>query len=146
MNLTIIEDQNLEKNQLILKCFETNEQIQHIKSYVENLDTTIVGTLHAQKYFFHPNEIYYFESVEKQTFLYSKEHVMKCSLRLYELEELLAYQFFIRISKIVLLNIMKIKSIHPLINRNLALTLDNDENVICSRRYADLLKKTLERR
>lgn len=146
MKLTIVEDQNLAKDHLILKCHKTDAQIEHIQSYIETLDTTILGTLQTEKYFLKPSEIYYFESVEKQTFLYTKDHVLKCALRLYELEAILGHQCFIRISKSVLINMLKIKSIHPLLNRNLSITLTNDETIICSRHYVNPLKKKLMRR
>lgn len=145
MKVTVIEDTTLNKDEIILNCYTHSPEISKIKTYAEQITSAIIGSENSKQYIFHADEIYYFESVDKQTFLYTESKVLKCPSRLYELEEKLLEQSFVRISKSTLVNLLKIKSIRPLINRNLCIELKNKENVICSRRYVEGLKKSLEK-
>lgn len=146
MKITVTEDPTLEKDHIILHCLKRTPTIERLKHYGENMDTLLIGLSDHKQYILKPEDIYYFESVDDQTFAYLKEDVLKCPLRLYELEELLLGRYFVRISKSVLVNLMLVKTIHPLVNRNLSLELKNSEHVICSRRYVPSLKYTLERK
>lgn len=144
MKISIIEDPTLDEEKVLLYCLKRTKNIERLKCYGESLETHIIGVADEKQYILEPNSIYYFESVEDQTFVYLKNKVLKCSLRLYELENGLSGQDFVRISKSVLINLQVVKSIIPLMNRNLILELKNSEQVICSRRYAQGLKKVLE--
>ena len=89
------------------------------------------------------NEILYFETVERNTFVYTKEDTYEVDLRLYEVEQQLIDQGFIRISKICILNLKKIQSLKADINRKIKVTLVNGEKIIVSRNYADELSRRL---
>ena len=60
-----------------------------------------------------------------------------------ELEESLANSDMLRISKSVMLNLSKIKSLSPALNGRFEAILDNGERVIISRQYVAGLKKRL---
>jgi DNA-binding LytR/AlgR family response regulator len=62
---------------------------------------------------------------------------------LYEFEELLADRSFARISKSVVVNLMKITSIKPALNGRFLCQLKNNENVIISRKYVAEIKERL---
>ena len=64
-------------------------------------------------------------------------------LKLYEVEEILAHRDFIRISKSVIVNLDKIKSVTPMLNCRLEAILQNSEKIIISRQYVPELKKSL---
>ena len=61
------------------------------------------------------NQILYFETVERNTFVYTKEDTYEVDLKLYEVEQQLIEQGFIRISKTCILN-LKIQSLKADIN------------------------------
>ena len=60
------------------------------------------------------------------------------------LEELLRPKHFLRVSKAMLLNLMKIRSIQPALNGRLSAVLQSGEEVIISRSYVKDLKSALK--
>ena len=72
-----------------------------------------------------------------------KRQVYESKQKLYELEESLANSDMLRISKSVMLNLSKIKSLSPALNGRFEAILDNGERVIISRQYVAGLKKRL---
>ena len=89
------------------------------------------------------NQILYFETVERNTFVYTKEDTYEIDLKLYEVEQQLIEQGFIRISKTCILNLKKVQSLKADINRKIKVTLINGEQLIVSRNYADELRRRL---
>ena len=135
MKVKISIDERLDPKGIIISCYEVDERILRIKKYAEKINTTLTATNGQQKLFVLPEEVYYFESIEKKTFIYLKEGVWECPLRLYELEEVLEGLSFVRISKSTIVNVAKVREIRVMINRNLMLLMDNEEKLIVSRRY-----------
>ena len=68
---------------------------------------------------------------------------METSHRLYELEQILSEQDFIRISKSQIMNVNYVKHLHPELNRTILATMCNGERLSVSRRYVPELKKLL---
>ena len=81
--------------------------------------------------------------MERNTFVYTKEDTYEIDLRLYEVEQQLIEQGFIRISKTCILNLKKVQSLKAAINRKIKVTLINGEQLIVSRNYADELRRRL---
>ena len=84
--------------------------------------------------------VYYAESVELKTFVYAEKDVYRSRLKLYEIEDILGTRDFLRISKQIIVNLRKIKSIAPAGEGRFAAKLANDETVIISRQYVPALK------
>jgi len=85
-------------------------------------------------------DIFYAESVDLKTFVYASKTVYRSKLKLYELEEQLNNNDFLRISKQIIVNVKKIKSVAPAGAGNFIAKLANDEKVIISRKYVPDLK------
>ncbi|MCI6733023.1 MAG: LytTR family transcriptional regulator DNA-binding domain-containing protein [Lachnospiraceae bacterium] len=88
------------------------------------------------------SQIYYFDSVDNHTFVYTKDNCYKTKYRLYELEAMLSCDFF-RCSKSMIINIRKIASVKAEINARMRAVLLNGEAVIISRNYVKDLKEKL---
>ncbi len=88
-------------------------------------------------------DLFYIESVDNRTFLYLDKTVYESKQRLYELEEILSDGDFLRISKSIVVNMSKIKSITPMGNGRFEARLENDEKLIISRQYISDLKDRL---
>ncbi|MCL2404413.1 MAG: LytTR family transcriptional regulator [Defluviitaleaceae bacterium] len=84
--------------------------------------------------------IFYAESVELKTFIYAEKEVYRSRRKLYEIEDMLGTGDFLRISKQVIVNVRKIRSITPAGEGRFAARLANDETVIISRQYVPALK------
>ena len=82
----------------------------HIEAFEEKLDA--IGN--DKHYLISPLEVFYFESVDNRTFLYTETQVLEIKKRLYELEEILSDKDFVRISKTTIVNLKKIKRKHPM--------------------------------
>ena len=102
------------------------------------------GHIRGQIAFLSPEDIYYFESVDKKNFIYTDTGVYETSLRLYEVEEILGDSEFFRATKSTVLNISKIKTISPRIGGRLDVVLDNGEKMMVSRQYVTILKEKLD--
>ena len=98
----------------------------------------------ANRYEIAVADVCYIESVDGKTFLYTSDGVFETASRLYELEELLKTKHFLRISKAMLVNLMKIQSIQPAFNGRFTAVLRTGEKIIISRSYVKALKAALK--
>lgn len=87
--------------------------------------------------------IYYIESVDKRTYIYTKDDCYETKLRLYELEERLG-GFYARCSKAMIVNLKKIKSVNSELSGRMNATLLNGESIVISRSYVKEIKRRLE--
>lgn len=88
------------------------------------------------------SRIYYIESVDKRTYVYTKDGCYVTKYRLYELDDLLGLHFF-RASKAMIVNLRKIRSVKAEINGRMVAQLLNGEKVIIARSCVKELKKRL---
>ncbi|SDJ07850.1 transcriptional regulator, LytTR family [Lachnospiraceae bacterium G41] len=143
MRVEIINNQTTESVNVEIHCKDITDEVKRLKRHIDNFSTGISGTEDGNTYIVSPNEIFYIESVDKKTFIYTEDKVLSTDKRLYELEEILDNRDFFRCSKSVIININKVVKLKPEITRNILATLSNNEVVVISRRYATNLKKLL---
>lgn len=141
MDVIIEQQENLTKDKVVIYCKEENKEIQKIKGYIKSLNTKLCVSSEFKNILVEHDEIYYIESVDKKTFVYLKDKVMECSLKLYEIEDKFRELTFFRANKSTIVNVMYAKDISILLNRNLLLKLENNDKVIISRRNVKEFKK-----
>ena len=107
------------------------------------LDKQLAVTKGDETYFLDVSEVVYIESVERKTFIYTEKDVYESGFKLYELEQQLESCGFFRASKSCLIQLQFIKSLKSDLNRRIKVTLENGEQIMVSRQYADALKKKL---
>ena len=143
MNIRIIENIN-EILEVIINCPKADANVlklkKHIEAFGEKLDAVDENN---RRHFIPPLDVLYFESVDNRTFLYTETQVLEIRKRLYELEEILSDKDFVRISKSQLVNINKIKSLKPELNRSITAEMINGEILCVSRRYTKQIKTLL---
>ena len=140
-----IEKIGAEERELVLiRCRAITENVREIAAFVKSRQGSLTGTQAAKQYELAVSDLYYIESVDGKTFLYTKDQVYETPYRIYELESLLRAKAFLRVSKSTLLNLMKIRSIRPALNGRLAAMLQSGEEVIISRNYVRDLKSALK--
>ena len=141
MEVQILEN---EKNlQVIIKCKLADAQINRLKSHIELFDNKLQAKTEGDYQFVDAMDVLYFESVDNRVFLYTEDSVMEVRQRLYELEDMLSKQDFIRISKSQIININKIKTLKPELNRTILATMCNGEQLYISRKYVKELRSLL---
>lgn len=142
MKIVIEQPQDCEEEQIIFKCRQMTPELLRIISLLKAQDALVAhdgNEIHRIR----PTAVYYIEVVDNKTFLYCKDKVYESKQKLYELEEILLNSDFLRVSKSVILNLSKIKSLSPALSGRLEAALDNSERVIISRQYVGDLKKRL---
>jgi DNA-binding LytR/AlgR family response regulator len=144
VKITIDECPDNLETEIIIKCKKVNEELQRLILMFKSSEEKILGVIDGTTHLIEPKHIFYFESIDKKTFMYSQSQVLETPLRLYELEEKLAKLDFFRASKSTIINISKIKKLSPRFNGRLEVLLENDEKLIISRQYVPIIKEILE--
>ena len=129
---------------LEIRCHEISDEVREIVAFVKSRQGQLTGTADDRMYEIAVSDIFYIESVDNKTFIYCKSRDYETKQKLYELEEILREKHFLRVSKSVLLNLMKVSSIKPALNSRFTAVLFSGEQVIISRKYVPELKKALK--
>ena len=144
MDLRIEQIGKEDEELVLIRCREVTDEVREIAAFVKSRQGSLSGTMDAKRYEIAVADICYIESVDGKTFLYTSDGVFETASRLYELEELLETKHFLRISKAMLVNLMKIRSIQPAFNGRFTAVLRTGEKIIISRSYVKALKAALK--
>ena len=143
MKVTVEKNEKYLEPEIIVCCSQVDRILQDVISFIGIADKSIVGEINGEYCFIPINDIFYFESVDKNIFIYTSDKTYKCSTRLYILEEQLANTYFARVSKTTILNLKKLRSIRSIKNAKLEGKLINDEKILISRSYVSEIKSKL---
>ena len=138
MKVTIVDVGPDEEEELILKCRSLDESLVEIINRFKQGGGKLTAYQDGNMFFIEPEEVFYFESVEQKVFAYCKSEVYQVKSKLYELLDELPGWKFVRVSKSVILNLNKIKSLTPAFSGRYEALLKNGEKVIISRQYVGL--------
>ena len=133
-----------EQEYIEIGCRRTDQNISEIVSFIKSRQGAIDGMLNDRLYQIPIVDIFYIESVDDRTFLYLEHECYESRKKLYEFEELLTSRRFARISKAVVLNLMKVVSVSPALNGRFLCKLTNGESVIISRKYVPAFKEKIK--
>lgn len=126
-----------------IKAPRISQDIEKMISMMRMINMQLAVKRNDETYLLDTDRILYIESVERNTFVYTEDALYESDLKLYEIEQELLKQNFIRISKQSIINLRKIKSLKADVNRKIRVTLINDEQVLVSRMYANELRKRI---
>lgn len=145
MKIRIEEEPGLEEVEVVIRCRPGDSQAVRLLAVLGELQPArkLTGTREGQTYLLDAGEVLYIDTVDKRTFLYTREAVYESEWRLYELEARLKGQDFFRASKSALVNFNAIQSLRPDLGGRLRLTMQGGEAVYVSRQYAPGLKERL---
>lgn len=144
MKIHINEDSKLEEMEITINCKRLDRDIEKIISLLRVTDMKITGMKDNQVYILDAAKVLYIDTVDKKTFLYTKEAVYETELRLYELEDRLGKIDFLRANKSAIINFNRIHAIKADLDGRLLVTLSGGEKIFVSRQYAPDFKKKLE--
>ena len=142
MKITIKEPPAGAEEEIIVLCHNISPELLNVLNSLKAQDNMLVAYIDNEIHRISPADIYYFEAVDKRTFIYCENDVYESKRKLYELEELAMNDFF-RISKSIIVNLSKIKSLIPSLSGRVEAVLTNNERVIISRQHVSELKKSL---
>lgn len=143
MKISINVDEAVKDIEITISCNRLTPEIEKMLATLRILDRQLMATKGEETYLLDVSKVIYLESVDRKTFVYTVENVYESSLKLYELEQQLDECGFFRASKSCLVQLKYIKSLKADINRRIRVTLENGEQIIVSRQYAEELKKKL---
>ena len=104
----------------------------------------LTGVIEGNQYEIPVTDVYYVEGVDNAVFIYGRKKVYESKQKLYELESILKEKYFLRVSKSLIVNLMKVKAIKPALNGRYSAVLQSDEEIIISRKYVPELKRALK--
>ncbi|HBI61267.1 MAG TPA: LytTR family transcriptional regulator [Lachnospiraceae bacterium] len=147
MKIRIEFDEQLQEEEIIIRCSSLTEKIQKIQRTLSEIDNTkekIILFKNETEYYLNLEDILFFETGIHGIEAHTKNNIFQCKFKLYELEKILPSSFM-RISKSAILNTTQVYSI----NRNLTASSviefqHTHKQVYVSRNYYKPLKNKLE--
>ncbi|WP_208560480.1 LytTR family DNA-binding domain-containing protein [Marinilactibacillus kalidii] len=144
MKLKLVEDKSLKEALVSIAYGVYDKHIQRVIDVVEESRLQLKGIVDDCEHPVKIGDIYYVETVENKTFLYTESKVLENKEKLYKLEKLLQETSFVRISKSVLLNMNYLESVRPMHNYRLEAHLKNGEKQVINRHYIQRVKTYLD--
>ena len=143
MKITIEDRPDGGEDEIIIRCKHVDEHLLKLVYALKAGQEKLTATKGTDLVQVMPKEIFYFEAVDNKVFLYLEKDVYETKQKLYELEERFRGTDFVRVSKSVILNLSKVKSLSPAFNGRFEATMKNGEKLIVSRAYVPALKEKL---
>ena len=144
MEIKLLKIPKEQPEQMEIRCHELTEEVKEIVAFVKTRQGRLTGTMEDRQFEVPLPDVCYIEAVDNKVFLYTVKQVYETKQKLYELEELLKDKSFLRVSKALLLNLMKVDSIKPALNGRFTAVLQSGEEIIISRKYVPALKAALK--
>lgn len=143
MKISINIDPKLSETEVIISCGALTADVEKIIAALRMADDKLTVIKDGETHILDISKIAYIETVDRRTFVYTESECFESKLKLYETEEKLCSVGFLRISKSCIVRLKYIRSLKADIDRRIRITLENGEQLIASRQYADELKKRL---
>lgn len=143
MKISININPELTDTEIIINCGSLTPETENIIAALRMVDNQMTVIKDSETHILDISKIAYIETVDRKTFVYTEKDCYESKLKLYEIDEKLCSGSFLRISKSCIVRLKYIRSLKAELDRRLRITLENGEQLIASRQYADELKKRL---
>lgn len=144
MKLTMIRIPDTEKEEVTIRYHVMSEQITAIAGIAQGAEPRILADWEGKTILVLPEQIFYVENIDGETWIYLADRVAKVPESLRELAFSYGNRGFFRCSKSMILNIYKIDYLKSEPGNRIRATLENGEQVIISRKYARHLRQILK--
>ena len=144
MKLEVRKIPETEPEMVEIRYHWITDEVQEIISFVKSRQGQLSALQDGKRYEVLVADLFYAESVDDRVFLYTAADSYEIRMKLYELEDLLKNNSFFRVSKSMIVNLMKITSVRPALNGRFSAILKNGEEIIISRKYVPALKQILK--
>ncbi|MBO4846349.1 MAG: LytTR family transcriptional regulator DNA-binding domain-containing protein [Lachnospiraceae bacterium] len=143
MKLVKTREENLKENYLELHYDRIDDETNTVLERLRDTLKYIEGTFEDRKVTVAVSDIYYFETVDRKIFAYTKDMCVEVREALRDLID--EYSGFVRISKSSVVNVYKVKKLQGDLNMRVIIYLKNDEKLIMNRSYKKEFYDTLNR-
>lgn len=143
MKLRLHQRQELEETEIDISYSRMTNRLSKMVGYIRQYTYMVEAFWNGKSFLIPLDEILYFDTTDRKTFLYTNKQVYECRKALIEVENELSNTTVIRISKETLLNTTALVNVRPYPNHRLMAELSNGENLIISRKYISILQNRL---
>ncbi|MBO4651215.1 MAG: LytTR family transcriptional regulator DNA-binding domain-containing protein [Clostridiales bacterium] len=143
MKISININPDNPETEISVTCPQLTPEVEKLISMIRVMDSKLTVKKDGEVFLLDIGEILYLETMERKCFVYTDKAVYETDAKMYELEQQLAASGFFRVSKSTLLQLKHIKSLRADINHRIRITMQNGEQLIASRMYADDLRERL---
>lgn len=143
MKIFIDSDSGKKELEVTIRCNGLTPELERVIAMLRMMDHQLTGQKDGEIHLIDAARVLYIDTVERKTFLYTSGDVYETSLPLYQLEEQLAAGNFFRINKSCIINWNHVSSLKAEIDRRIRVTMDNGEQLVVSRQYAEQVKERL---
>ena len=143
MKVSIFENPAVTEDHAEIHCQSATDEILWAAGLLENTGKRLMGIKDGAETPLSISGIFYFEAVEKRTFACLQTEVYEVFLTLKEAEERFRSLGFVRISKSVVVNLYRVRSIKNDFEMRTLICLDNQENLVISRHYRSAFRERL---
>ena len=151
MGINIITNisEKFKETKITIEAPNLSKEVQNFINYVENSNgqpSQIIASKDNKIHFIELKNIICFFSEDKYNYLRTKEDTYKIKYKLYELEELLNTQKFIRISKSCIINIEQVKYFNiGILNTIIVELKDNTKETVTKKYFKQIMNLLKER-
>lgn len=143
MKLRLHQRKELEETEIDIAYSRMTNRLSKMVGYIRQYTYMVEAFWNGKSFLIPLDEILYFDTTDRKTFLYTNKQVYECRKALIEVENELSNTTVIRISKETLLNTTALVNVRPYPNHRLMAELSNGENLIISRKYISILQNRL---
>lgn len=144
MKITLREDAK-SKPEVIIIYPKMDGTIKKLIKKIESLEVAFPVKNGEEQLLLNIDDIYYIETLERKTFVYTKDGVYRIEKKYNVLCDELQNYDFAKISRSCLLNINVLKSIKTIHNSRLQGTLQNGEKINISRTYMKHIRRVFDK-
>ena len=140
MKIILTKCPGLPEIEVEIRYAELNSQVRSLNKKIEQSEKYFYGEENGCQYRILVDDIYYVESVDRKTFIYTKSAVFRSELKLYQLLDQWENTDFVQVNKSCILNINILENIKALLNSRMEGTLANGEKITISRTFIPAIK------
>lgn len=143
MKLKLENCPDILEDEMILRYIRMDKRIQALTDYVRQYLFHLVLRKEDKEYRISLDKIFYLDSADGKTFVYTENEVYECRETLISMESKLKGTPFARISRNCIINTEWMQCVRPIGNHRLEAIMKNQERLIVSRNYILVLKEKL---
>jgi DNA-binding LytR/AlgR family response regulator len=143
----ILQKTDSGEEEIIIRYREMTRKISDVVKLFSDSDSRMAGTKDdaRQVYYFAPEDVYYFETVEGVAYAYLEKEVYRLREKLEEIVYRYGELGIARCTRTMAVNLYKVDWLKSQPGGRILAALKNGEKVVISRKYAETLREQLRR-
>ena len=146
MTVRIVQNKAQKDVEVLITYPEKGKNIDRIVSLLETACIQIPCYSDTHLQLIYASDIYYIESIDKKTIIFTENMNYECKEKLYQINERLPRNLFAQISRYCIINITKLYSIKQFANSHLEAVLTNGKHLCVNRKHLTYIKQIIQER